>query len=203
MRWPRRALWLAAGGLAAWLWGRGEYVHWRASQQGLGDLGSSEGLRQAVVVPGFSNRGQRANYVNRYRVRAGLRSLDPRAASSVLVLCGGAVAGGVPEAELMVRYARQLGHQGAIRLDPVSRSTWQNIEQAIVLIQDCEAIAIVSNSLHAAKARDYLWQQRPDLAVRLIRGQDHRWGEVVPLKILLGHSRLQGIAERAMAARRR
>ena len=47
----------------------------------------------AVVVLGYRNRGARANYINRYRVRAGLRSLDPAADDSVLVLCGGTVAG--------------------------------------------------------------------------------------------------------------
>lgn len=47
----------------------------------------------AVVVLGYRNRGARANYINRYRVRAGLRSLDPATDDSVLVLCGGTVAG--------------------------------------------------------------------------------------------------------------
>ena len=56
------------------LWG--ELVHRRASRRGLGSAAPTGG-REAVVVLGFRNRGTRANYLNRYRVRAGLRSQDP------------------------------------------------------------------------------------------------------------------------------
>ena len=38
-------------------------------------------------------------------------------------------------------------------------------------------ISIVSNSHPAEKARDHLWQMRPDLARRLVRGGDYRFGE--------------------------
>ncbi|KRC63177.1 hypothetical protein ASE14_01880 [Agromyces sp. Root81] len=144
---------------------------------------------------GYRNRGARANHLNRYRVRAGLRSLHPHATESVLVLCGGGVAGTVPEAELMARYARRRGCAGTIRLDRESTTTWENIQNAIPLIEHADAIKIVSNSLHAEKGRAYLWKLRPDLAARLVRAEDHRFGElalVKPLAAVLGLRSLRG-----------
>ena len=173
----------------------GEVAHWRASKRRLG-RGSSSGRKEAVVVLGYKNRGNRANYMNRFRVRAGIRSIDPAAAESVLVLCGGAVAGEVPEAELMERYARdELGYIGPTLLDPGSRSTWENIQNAIPLISGADSIKIVSNSLHAEKGRAYLWKLRPDLADRLSRGEDYRVGEVTfvkPAAAALGLKNLRG-----------
>ena len=100
----------------------------------------------------------------------------------MLVLCGGPVAGAVPEADLMERYARKLGYAGPILLDRESRSTLQNIEHAIPLIEHADSIAIVSNPLHALKGRILLWKMRPDLAARLVRGSDYRFGEMSLLK---------------------
>lgn len=158
-----------------------ELLHWRASRRGLGDAASTDGL-EAVVVLGYRNAGARANWMNRWRVRAGIRSFDPAASEKLLVLCGGAVGGPIPEAELMATYARELGYAGAIELDRESRTTWENIENAASLIAGAASIKIVSNSLHAAKARGYLRRLRPDLAARLARGGDYRLGEQFWLK---------------------
>ena len=129
-----------------------EIVHRRASGRQLGGTAPSA-TTEAVVVLGYRNRGTRANYLNRYRVRAGLRSQDPGAADSVLVLCGGGVASTVPEAELMARYARRRGYAGPIRLDRDSSTTWENIQNAIPLIEEADAIKIVSNSSRREGAR--------------------------------------------------
>lgn len=226
------------------------------------------GVGKAVVVLGFANRGVRANFVNRYRVRAGLRSLGTRgrrgsklrplesdglraaasrrastvrrespirqssgdvsvsqsravfagasvarivrpsavsdiarasAAAEVLVLCGGAVSGPVPEAEAMENYARARGYTGPIRLDRESRSTLQNIENAIPLIEDAASVAIVSNSVHALKGRILLRELRPDIADRLVRGADYRFGEqilVKPIAAVAGLADLRALRRR-------
>lgn len=168
--------------MALLIWG--EVAHYRSSRRRLGS-GQSAGRREAIVVLGYRNHGNRANYINRYRVRAGIRSIDPAATESLLVLCGGAVAGDVPEAELMEGYARRkLGYIGPIRLDRESRSTWANIQNAIPLITGADSIKIVSNSLHAEKGRAYLWKLRPDLARRLSRGEDYRVGEMTFVKVV-------------------
>jgi hypothetical protein len=166
--------------------GWGEVTHWRASRRRLG-VAAATGVGEAVVVLGYRNRGRRANAVNRWRVRAGLRSVE---GDALLVLSGGAVAGGRPEAELMAAYARDVcGYRGPLVVDSESRSTWQNVANVIPLIEGAGRIKIVSHSLHAEKAREYLWRQRPDLAARLVRGRDYRPGEwllVKPALAVLG-----------------
>jgi hypothetical protein len=179
--------------VGVWLFAWAEYVGWRASHRLLGDdtaahdddaYDTAGSGTEAVVVLGYRNRGRRANFVNRYRVRVGLRSLRLDSGRSVLVLCGGTVGGDVPEAELMARYARERrGYTGAIRLDTLSTTTQENIQHAIPLISDAATIKIVSNSPHAEVGRGYLWELRPDLATRLVRGEDYRFGEAPLLKI--------------------
>jgi uncharacterized SAM-binding protein YcdF (DUF218 family) len=129
---------------------------------------------EAVVVLGFRNRGPRANLVNRWRVRLGLRARQPGPGPSRLVLCGGAVAGDVPEAELMADYARRRGYTGELVTEIASRSTQENIRHAIPLIEDAGRIKIVSNWWHTPKARRYLKQLRPDLAARLVPARPGR-----------------------------
>jgi hypothetical protein len=145
------------------------------------------GSDQIVIVLGYRNPGERLNGINRFRVRAGLRTLDPETRSAVIIFCGGAVASAVPEAELLDDYAREeLGFIGRSLLETSSESTWENIANVIELI-DAElrpetSISIVSNSHHAEKARDHLWQMRPDLGCRLVRGGDYRFGELPLVK---------------------
>ncbi|MGW8483687.1 YdcF family protein [Microbacterium sp. NPDC055903] len=160
-----------------------EARHWRASRRGLPRSRPRGRFTEAIIVLGFRNGGRRANAVNRYRVRAALRSVDPSASRSVLVLCGGAVGGPVPEAELMRDEARRRGWRGPILMDATSRSTEENIRHAIPLIEDADVIRIVSNSLHAEVARGMLRVLRPDLAARLHRAAEHRLGEVVLQKL--------------------
>ncbi|EEZ77810.1 hypothetical protein HMPREF0972_01974 [Actinomyces sp. oral taxon 848 str. F0332] len=117
----------------------------------------------------------------------------------MLVLCGGAVSGPVPEAEVMESYARARGYEGPIRLDRESRSTLQNIENAIPLIEDAASVAIVSNSVHALKGRILLRGLRPDLADRLVRGADYRFGEqilVKPIAAVVGLADLRALRRR-------
>lgn len=175
--------------------GWGELAHWRASRRRLGARSPGDGTREAVVVLGYRNRGARANAVNRWRVRAGLRSVE---GTAVLVLSGGAVAGRRPEAALMAAYARdECGYLGPIAVDDQSRSTWQNVANVIPLIEDADRIKIVSHSLHAEKAREYLWRQRPDLGAHLVRGQDYRLGEwlfVKPALAVVGLRNLRRLA---------
>ncbi|WP_300265840.1 YdcF family protein [Microbacterium sp.] len=176
----RRLFWTGfAAYTAAAAWA--EWVHWRSSHRLLGNAPTVG--HEVVVVLGYGNRGERANFVNRYRVRAGIRSRD-RSADSIVIMCGGTVEGAIPEAEIMQRYAREeLGFTGRILLEAESRSTQENIENVIGLLEHAGTIKIVSNSPHAEVAREYLWQLRPDLAQRLVRADEHRLGEIIPMKI--------------------
>ena len=178
-------------GVLAW----GEFEHWRSAERGLGGRPGRSGSGEAIVVLGFRNPGHRANLINRWRVRAALRSRQPGLGPSRLVLSGGAAAGTVPEADLMAAYARdERGYPGVLITEPRSFSTWENVENAIPFIEDADRIKIVSNSLHAEQARHYLRQLRPDLAERLVPAADYRFGELIlvkPLLAALGRWRLR------------
>lgn len=173
-RWP----WLVGAALVG-VFGWAELVHRRSSGRRLGDA-QRPGGREIVVVLGYKNGGERAKFVNRARVRSGVRSVSP---GGTLVMCGGAVGGPIPEAELMARYARhRLGHTGTVITETESRSTWENIANVAALIEDADRIKIVSNTLHGEEARAFLRRQRPDLARRLVRADDYRLGEQILLK---------------------
>ncbi|MFD4440334.1 YdcF family protein [Nocardia sp. NPDC058519] len=167
-----------ATGVGLMLWG--EWANRRASRRG---VGSPRAGSEAIVVLGYRNTGSRANGMNRWRVRAGLRSIDPRATATRLVLCGGACAGPETEAALMGRYAVETcGYAGELVLEESSRSTWENIAFAIPYLKDVDRIKIVSLPTHAETARAYLAEQSPELAVRLVPGREYRFGEWMPLK---------------------
>jgi hypothetical protein len=73
----------------------------------------------------------------------------------------------------------------------------------VPLIEHADRIKIVSNSLHAEKARFYLWQHRPDLAERLVPAADHRFGELILLKPVLaaiGRRHIRSAVRAAAAA---
>ena len=163
---------VAALGLGA-AWGWSEWLHRRWSHS---LVGAPSGATEAVVVLGFRNRGDRANLVNRWRVRAALRSIDP-SKDSRLVLSGGAVGSAVPEARIMAAHAAELGYTGPVVLEETSRTTWENIAHVTPLVEDADVIKIVSQPAHALKARTYLQRQRPDLAARLAPARDHVVGE--------------------------
>lgn len=182
-----------AGGVGVVLaWG--EWTHWRASRRLLGAT-PRPGHRRAIVVLGYGNRGTRANWVNRYRVRVALRDVEP-GMDNVLVVCGGSVHGPVPEADLLARHAIARGYTGPLRYDRTSRTTWENVRNAIGFIEDADQIVIASDAVHAEKARIHLWQLRPDLAERLVRGREYRFGEVTlmkPIATLIGRRRMRAI----------
>ncbi|MEU4707987.1 YdcF family protein [Nocardia salmonicida] len=178
-----------ATGVGLMLWG--EWANHRASRRGVGPPRSGS---EAVVVLGYRNAGPRANSMNRWRVRAGLRSIDPSATGTRLVLCGGACAGPQTEAALMGRYAVETcGYDGELVLEESSRSTWENIAFAIPYLKDVDRIKIVSLPTHAETARAYLAKQSPELAVRLVPGQEYRFGEWIPLKPVFA---LYGVAKK-------
>ncbi|MFT4029154.1 MAG: YdcF family protein [Protaetiibacter sp.] len=193
MRWLGWAV-AAAVVVAVLAWG--EEMHRRSSHRLLGSP-APPGPREVVVVLGYRDRGRRANLINRHRLRVGLRSrTDPR---GLLVLSGGAVHGPVPEAELLARYARELGYRGELATETASRTTRENIRNVIPLIEDADRIVIASNALHAEKAREYLWALRPDLASRLARADDHRVGELTLLKPVMAVLALRARGIRATA----
>ena len=191
----RQATGLAVAAVAALAWG--EWLNWRWSRV---LVGHRKGAAVAVVVLGYRNPRPTANLVNRWRVRAGLRSIaaDDARGSRVIFSGGATGAGaGATEAQLMADYARSvLEFDGTVILEDRSTTTWENITNVIPLLEDVDRIKIASQPAHALKARAYLRRQRPDLAERLVRADDYRAGEwmvVKPLLALYGLWTLRGI----------
>ncbi|MEU1519069.1 YdcF family protein [Streptomyces sp. NPDC005811] len=177
----RRTGWATAG-VAALAWG--EWLNWRWSRT---LVGNNDGASEAVVVLGYRNRQETANLINRWRVRAGIRSIAAdRTHGTRVVFSGGAAGSGAAEATLMADYAKSvLGFDGTVLLEDQSMTTWENITNVIPLIEDVDRIKIVSQPAHALKARAYLRRQRPDLAQKLVPADDYRPGEWMVVKPLL------------------
>lgn len=130
----------------------------------------------AVVVLGYpATAGGRTRALQRWRCRIGARSL-PRDRDGFLIFTGGAVHGPWVEATVMAEYTR--AHLGVplerIRTETSAETTWQNIEFTIPAMERADRIMIASDPMHAARARRYLWAQRPDLAERLVPAADYR-----------------------------
>ncbi|XUL93720.1 YdcF family protein [Streptomyces galilaeus] len=174
----------------------GEWLNRRWSRTLVGD---SAGDVEAVVVLGFRNPQPTANFINRWRVRAGIRSItDDGAHDTRVIFSGGTTTNcGVSEARLMADYARSvLRFDGTVLLEEESTTTWENVTNVIPLLENADRIKIVSQPAHALKARAYLRRQRPDLAKRLVRADDYRPGEwliVKPLLALYGLWKLRGL----------
>lgn len=168
-------------GAAALAWG--EWLNWRWSRT---LVRNGEGAAEAVVVLGFRNPQASANVINRWRVRAGIRSIATDSAHGTRVIfSGGATSGGASEARVMADYAKSvLGFDGTVLLEEQSATTWENITNVIPLLEDVDHIKIASQPAHALKARAYLRRQRPDLAEKLVRADDYRPGEWVVVKPL-------------------
>ncbi|WP_262060150.1 YdcF family protein [Streptomyces sp. STR69] len=189
----RRRTGVAAAGVAVLAWG--EWMNRRWSRTLVGD---NEGDAEAVVVLGYRNPQSTANFINRWRVRAGIRSLtDDSTHDTRVIFSGGTTSGGVSEARLMADYARSvLEFDGTVLLEEESTTTWENVTHVIPLLENVDRIKIASQPAHALKARAYLRRQRPDLAKRLVRADDYRPGEwliVKPLLALYGLWTLRGL----------
>ncbi|PPJ06119.1 YdcF family protein [Nocardia nova] len=154
-----------------------EYAHWRASRRLLGPRREPRtGGVDAVVVLGYpATADGRTRALQRWRCRIGARSL-PRDRDGFLIFTGGAVHGPWVEATVMAEYTR--AHLGVpperIRTETSAETTWQNIEFTIPAMERADRIMIASDPMHAARARRYLWAQRPDLAERLAPAADYR-----------------------------
>ncbi|MEE1799654.1 YdcF family protein [Streptomyces sp. JV176] len=189
----RRRTGLAIAGAAAVAWG--EWLNWRWSRA---LVGSGGGASEAVVVLGYRNPQPTANVINRWRVRAGVRSIAAdNARDTRMIFSGGATANCATESELMADYAKSvLEFDGTVLLEDQSTTTWENITNVIPLLEDVDRIKIASQPAHALKARAYLRRQRPDLAEKLVRADDYRAGEWMvakPLLALYGLWTLRGL----------
>ena len=160
-----------------------ELLHWQASKSGA-PKGASANGSYGIVVLGFpSRRNGRLHPIQRWRTQIGVRSLSS-AEKGFVVFTGGSSRGRISEAEAMAAYAVHLGVPAErIGLEARSRSTWENVRFALPMLETYDWIAIASDPMHAARARRYALQQRPDLAGRLVFAENYRFAERCWLKV--------------------
>ncbi len=171
------AVFSACGAVAA-----SELLHWSASGR---DLGAPAPLgRCALVVLGYpAKRSGELRSVQRWRVEMAKRALEQLGAE--LVVFSGASSKGRPaEGDAMAAYAAVLGLPSElIATESRASTTWENVEFSMSLLENFDRLAFVSDPLHAARARRYLKEQRPDLAGRLVSAGEYRVGERWWLKV--------------------
>jgi vancomycin permeability regulator SanA len=123
----------------------------------------------AVLVAGYPTREDgSAHPLQRARVAAGVAALRAGGCTR-LVLSGGAVHGRYVEAQTMAGLARERGVAAEqIVVEERARSTWQNVGCAAPLLAGFERVYLVSEGLHARRARRYLCRQQPGWCDRVV-----------------------------------
>ncbi|MDT3444342.1 YdcF family protein [Pseudofrankia sp. BMG5.37] len=160
----------------------------------------ARGIRETLLVLGYPTaRDGRIHPLQRWRTEIAVRSMSSDgdevgrdvdvpvgAVDTLLVFSGAATRGAAAaEAEVMAHYAREVLGVPAeqIALETRAHTTKQNLAFAMAYLESATTIKIVSDPLHAARARLYLRQLRPDLASRLIPADDYRPLENLHLKL--------------------
>lgn len=153
------------------------------------------GDRLAVVVLGYpSRRNGRPHPIQRWRAELAVKSAAAYGAEMV-VFTGGAGRSLRSEAAVVAELAEVMGLTSvSVLLEEQSTNTWENVAAAAELVGTADVIVIVSDPLHAARARLYWLKQRPADSDRVfITGcsgfWDHWW-----LKLpTAGHAGLHAI----------
>ena len=128
-----------------------------------------------VVVLGYpTKRDGSPHPIQRHRVDAAVAVARAHEAE-VVVMSGGAVRREIAEAEIMAARARDLGLDPRhIRTEVTSRNTWENVAKSAPFVADCPTVIVVSDPMHAARARRYWQRQFPDEADRVFPGGERR-----------------------------
>lgn len=160
-----------------------EFAHWRSSKWYMPSHPPTSGPC-ALIVLGFPTRlNGEPHPVQIWRVDLAKRAFKALGASKV-VFSGGPSKGRPAEAEAMAAYARR--HwlpPDTIAVETAAVSTWQNIQFSLPLVNNYARVAIVSDPLHAARARRYMRAQDLEVANRLVSAGEYRLLEHCWLKI--------------------
>ena len=157
-----------------------EAVHWWASRRHFPPYENVEGPC-ALIVLGYPPRASGGLHpVQKWRTQLAARARDALGAE-ILVFSGAPSDGRPAEADVMAAYAKSIGVPAeALATETRATTTWENVAFSRALVDGYKRLGIVSDPLHAARARRYLWQQSPELAARLVsageyRFMDHFW----------------------------
>jgi uncharacterized SAM-binding protein YcdF (DUF218 family) len=154
-----------------------EVAYWRASR-GAGAIGASDNT--VVVVLGVPGEGFAGRAVQRWRVGLALKAWRSCRCNKV-IFTGGKTRSKDSEASQMAALAIRRGMDRAVVvLDEKSRNTRENVVEAQRLAKGMHTVILVSDALHASRARRYWNQQNENLAQRIVLVDrysflDHFW----------------------------
>ncbi len=120
------------------------------------------GDRVAIVVLGYpSRRNGQPHPIQRWRAQLAVKSAESYDAELV-VFTGGVDRSLRSEASVVAELAETMGLTSVIvALEERSTDTWENVAAAAELVGSADVVVIVSDPLHAARARLYWLKQRP------------------------------------------
>ena len=148
--------------------------------------------RGVIVVLGVPGTNAATRAVQRWRVELAVQTWRWLACNRV-IFTGGAVRSEEAEAAQMAAVARRLGLDPAvIVVEDSSTSTWENVTKASQLAGDVDYVVLVSDALHAARARNYWRDQHPGPVPALFladryRPLDHFWWRTPATMVELLH----------------
>lgn len=151
-----------------------EAAHAVASRLALGKPPSDPERTEAMIVLGCPTTPDGDLHpLQRWRVDIAARTMNPRV--RVVVFTGTTAKTGVSEARSMADYARSRGIPAdLITLEEQALSTWQNLEYSAPLVERFDVLRLVSDPMHAWRARQFLARQNPTLAAKLAPADDFR-----------------------------
>jgi vancomycin permeability regulator SanA len=137
-----------------------ELAYWRAGPESV-----SPGRGSCVVlVLGYPSEPDGTPHpVQRFRVETGVAVYREHRCSKI-VFSGGAIRNRHVEAETMAAIAASLGvAKGDVILERRARTTWENVGCSTPLLRGANRVFLVSDSLHAQRAKRYACRQDSDL----------------------------------------
>lgn len=151
-----------------------EAAHRFASRRDYGQPQTGPQASEAIIVLGCPTHPDGTLHpLQRWRVDIAARTLNPRV--QVVVFTGTTAKTGVSEASAMAAYARTRGiPNDLILLEEEALSTWQNLHFSAPLVETHDVVRIVSDPMHAWRARQFLARQNPQLAAKLAPAVDYR-----------------------------
>lgn len=148
-----------------------EFADWNARRAGSRLPSQQQGV---VVVLGLPSNNALTRAVQRWRVDMGIRAFR-RCSCSTIIFTGGTPKSSVSEASQMATLARHRGFNAKqIILEEDSTTTWENVTMAEKLIGDAAFVVIVSDGVHADRARRYWQQQFPRSTQRILVDPEYR-----------------------------
>jgi uncharacterized SAM-binding protein YcdF (DUF218 family) len=134
----------------------------------------------AVLVLGYPTESDgNPHPLQRFRVQAGVTAYRENCCNRI-VFSGGAVRNQYAEARTMAEIAHGLGvpeHDMAV--EDHARTTWENIGCSARYLENAKTVLLVSDSIHAQRAKRYACRQNPSLCSNMVAA-----GALPPLALL-------------------